>query len=165
MRDRIAELAKQNGRSMNAEIVARLDASLSGGADQSALITAIARLNMDLARAEFEHQKSRLFATALAHSLQEASQAITSGLGEHDPEVLRLSEKYAKQALPYLEQEQELESNLTLKMEQFVQATVQLQLASPRPSPAPEANANADTPNPPQIRRGIPKPSRKKPGQ
>lgn len=62
MRDRIAEEAKANNRSMNSEIVARLEASfpsarnaLSATVDTNALITALIDEISEL-RAELKHQ-------------------------------------------------------------------------------------------------------------
>jgi hypothetical protein len=48
MRERIAELAKQNGRSMNAEIVARLDAALSGSSSENRLTSTVVTMGRAL---------------------------------------------------------------------------------------------------------------------
>jgi hypothetical protein len=47
MRDRIAEVAKANGRSMNAEIVGRLQDSLDGGLDEAKSIIADQRETLE----------------------------------------------------------------------------------------------------------------------
>jgi ABC-type multidrug transport system fused ATPase/permease subunit len=47
MRDRIAEVAKANGRSMNAEIVGRLQDSLDGGLDEAKSISADQRETLE----------------------------------------------------------------------------------------------------------------------
>lgn len=63
MRDRIAEVAKVSGRSMNAEIVSRLTASLEDAKDartQAAMLGEIYFL-LDAQREQlFEHQKKTL---------------------------------------------------------------------------------------------------------
>lgn len=46
MRARIAELAKANGRSMNSEIVARLQASMEGGIED--MLTPMTKTQMDI---------------------------------------------------------------------------------------------------------------------
>lgn len=74
MRDRIAEAAKANNRSMNAEIVARLEASLNSAAPGADAWTQVARIEaeysaadmfmrgvkqqLEQAHAELEHQKA-----------------------------------------------------------------------------------------------------------
>lgn len=48
MRDRIADSAKENGRSMNAEIISRLDGSFLGVTEASELHKAIDEVRLEL---------------------------------------------------------------------------------------------------------------------
>lgn len=48
MRERISDLAKRNGRSMNAEIVARLDSALSGASTENHLVSTVVTMGRTL---------------------------------------------------------------------------------------------------------------------
>lgn len=74
MRDRIAEEAKANGRSMNAEIVARLAASLVAGATD--LHAADLRVSMEIVRREFEDEKRFARAQLLVATYQDQAALI-----------------------------------------------------------------------------------------
>ncbi len=84
MRDKIAADAKRNGRSMNAEIVARLQVA-EPARGQSTLIEAMARLNLDLSRAEIDVQRKSLELSALATKLRAAVRLLGRTQYAHDP--------------------------------------------------------------------------------
>jgi plasmid stability protein len=135
MRDRIAFAAEESGRSMNAEIVARLEASLSGDGDQSALISALARLNLALGRAELEQQETQMKAILLAHWLKKAADAISERFGDSDAGALALAHDLTQQAQPFLEQQDAAEATLLLKVDQVMKAIKELRKAGPPPTP------------------------------
>ena len=89
MRDRIAELAKQNNRSMNAEIVARLEQTFTGQVDTQA-ITALA---YRMAQLEIQHEFRRIELTQLATKLLTVLTLVESvsdfGEGVVSPEELK----------------------------------------------------------------------------
>lgn len=79
MRDAIAAAAKANGRSMNAEIVAKLSSS---GQDPSPLIEAIARLNLDLAVTEIDANTKAAQISSLTAELRAVKRLLASLLPE-----------------------------------------------------------------------------------
>lgn len=83
MRDRIAALAKQNGRSMNAEIIARMEDGNS--MSTHALIEAIARLNVQLAGAELELERQKAEYRALEANFDAAVRLLGRTQYRHDP--------------------------------------------------------------------------------
>lgn len=92
MRDRIAEVAKANGRSMNAEIVARLQASFDAGAGKE-----IAELQRDLELERLRTQKERFDALgAKLISVQLASIADPAAIAKH-PGLAQAASKLKQQ--------------------------------------------------------------------
>ena len=80
MRDSIAEAAKASNRSMNAEIVARLQ----GDAQTTpALIEAIARLNLSLAERDYDMQLAETAIEQMADALRLAHRTIKNSPIEH----------------------------------------------------------------------------------
>lgn len=73
MRDTIAEAAKANNRSMNAEIIARLQGDTSSA---PALLEAMARLNLSLAEREFDLQLAETYIDQMANALRYAYRTI-----------------------------------------------------------------------------------------
>lgn len=69
LRDRIAEQAKNNGRSMNSEIIGRLEGSFSTP-EYAILLSAFERLNTDLARLEIEKLTEKAQAARFAFDLR-----------------------------------------------------------------------------------------------
>ncbi|MDQ1831951.1 Arc family DNA-binding protein [Massilia scottii] len=92
MRDAIAAAAKANGRSMNAEIVSRLE---SKGQDSSPLIEAIARLNLDLAMTEMDAHSKADQISSLNAELRAVKQLLATLLPE-DVIEQRLLDAYWK---------------------------------------------------------------------
>ncbi|MEI7296579.1 Arc family DNA-binding protein [Paraburkholderia tropica] len=86
MRDRIAEEAKKNNRSMNAEIVARLEESFAPRSDEEVmrLLTRIAINAADAERNALD--KSRQLA-ALAAFFRKMSQCLPSGAFDENPDL------------------------------------------------------------------------------
>jgi hypothetical protein len=84
MRDRIAELAKQNGRSMNAEIVQRLEESLSTSVPPD-LVDTLVRLTMSLAVANAARLGAETETTTVVRSLRLIAQRVLPLVEETDP--------------------------------------------------------------------------------
>lgn len=82
LKEQIENAAKANNRSMNAEIVARLG---SPKQDQSALIEVIARLNLELARAEVRIQHKDMEKAQIETKLRAAVRLLGRTQYAHDP--------------------------------------------------------------------------------
>ncbi len=80
MRDTISEAAKASNRSMNAEIVARLQGEAQ---TTPALIEAIARLNLSLAEREYDLQLAETTIEQMADALRLAYRTIKNSPIEH----------------------------------------------------------------------------------
>ena len=97
VRDRIAEEAKKNNRSMNAELVARIESSFDDK-DQTALLATVARLNVNLADAELDMHLQYLDAAGLAIDLHSAVKNIPDDLIKNDPAIRASIEQWNEQA-------------------------------------------------------------------
>lgn len=126
MRERIAELAKQNGRSMNAEIIARLESSVSGGADNASLLATIARLNLDLALGEMDKQGLEAEVANLAFYLQQASELLLRPLENSDDFRLGLVKIFAEQAKPHLGKLETLGTDMQARLTNIQRAVQEL---------------------------------------
>lgn len=88
MRSKITELAQSNGRSMNAEIIARLEQTMgpaTAGTSHAApaLLESFARLNSTLAEREFDLQGARNHIERLQEALYFAHRAIRTSPTAH----------------------------------------------------------------------------------
>lgn len=161
LHSKLQDAADATSKSMNAEIIARLESSFAGG-DPSALITAIAHLNVAIRRSELELQQSELMASLLASSLKEASEFIITHLEAGDETAQMLADKFAKLALPYLGRQQEMESIFLVKMDHLARAIAEVRKTELPPSPIPGGPMDVESPVLPKIRRDIAKPDKKK---
>jgi len=75
LRDRIAEQAKHNGRSMNSEIIARLEGSFSTP-ENAILLSAFERLNTELARIEIEKLSEQAQTALFAFNLRDVCERL-----------------------------------------------------------------------------------------
>lgn len=91
MRDRIAEQAKQNGRSMNSEIVARLEASFSSAAPQGD-VNVLAQLTSALAAANMGRLGAQADTASVISSLRILAQRVIELAGDSDPELAETAE-------------------------------------------------------------------------
>jgi hypothetical protein len=95
--------ADATGKSMNAEIIARLESSFSGGAESASLLATIARLNLDIAMGELDKQAHEVDAANLALSLKEACELLLSYLKESDDAKHKMVKSFMSQAEPHLQ--------------------------------------------------------------
>jgi Arc-like DNA binding domain len=158
MRDRIAAAAEASGRSMNAEIIARLEASFSGGGDNASLLATIARLNLDVALGEMEKQGLKADAANLAISLQQAADLLLKPLEKSEEARHGLVKNFIEQAQPHLENANALVAGLPDQLEGVRNAVRELSQARANlvatlgtesaQSQAPSAQARAEPPQP-----------------
>lgn len=88
MRDRIAEAAKAAGRSMNAEIVARLEASFTAGASSGDAWAEVARI-------ETEYNASDAVLRSLQQQLVEAQESARAALAAGDSKAVEAHQSMA----------------------------------------------------------------------
>ena len=114
LRDHIAELAKANGRSMNAEIVARLEQTINGQSDlpvMAALAYRIANLEIDL---ELSQLNLTTIATRLTKIL-ETSQLVPPR-GQDSPDSSEV-EKWLAAAAPFTDIPTDFEASINKKVD------------------------------------------------
>ncbi|MFK3741447.1 Arc family DNA-binding protein [Massilia sp. TN1-12] len=120
--------ADATSKSMNSEIIARLEASFSGG-DQSALVAAIGHLNLKIASLEFEKGMAEFKTTMLAKHLASAAKFIKS-----DPaatgEVIALAERLEAQAKPHVERADTIKAELQGRINEVVAASSEIEHSS-----------------------------------
>jgi hypothetical protein len=129
MRERIAELAKQNGRSMNTEIVHRLETSLAGGGDNANLLVAIAQLNVELAKAEADKLGLRTEASNLALSVQQACSLALKLTESPNVEQRKTLQGLLDHAIPYIRRLSTIEADIQARMEGLRAAAMNLAAA------------------------------------
>jgi hypothetical protein len=129
MRDRIAEQAKANNRSMNSEIVARLESSFTGG-DQSALITAIAHLNLRLAQTEYEKGRLELSTTMLANHVLSAARLIQA-TPSSDEKLIQVAKDLADRAKPHVDRFDALKAELQASIDSVLKAGEEIAKVGP----------------------------------
>jgi hypothetical protein len=127
---KLQEAADASAKSMNSEIIARLEASFTGG-DQSALITAIARLNLNLANLEIDLTISKLEAGLLAQSLRHAGALLLDQLARSDLEHRALAQKYIRQATPHLKKVDDYDAEMQTRIEQVSKAALEMRRNAP----------------------------------
>lgn len=115
MRDRIAEAAKTNNRSMNAEIVARLDASFEAAKVKPpiAYLGAIAALKYQLAALKLQLHQKEVERQRLIDPVRDAVKLLTER--ELEQEI------YDFRSLELLSQESEYSGNSLLKKTQALE--------------------------------------------
>lgn len=132
MRDRIAAAAKESGRSMNAEIVARLMLSFSGSVNDAILASTVARLNLNISAAELREYTARSEAHNLALLAQKAADALLAHIPESDSEARQVLIDLATQAKPHIKDSDAWESELLEKVAKIREANQHLRQASER---------------------------------
>lgn len=114
--------AEATGKSLNAEMIARLEASFTGEADNAHLLVAIARLNLDLATAEADKLGLRTEASNLAISVQQACQLALKATNEADTKARKNIEALAAHARPYIHRLSTLEADIQARVDGLRQA-------------------------------------------
>ncbi|MEJ2802354.1 Arc family DNA-binding protein [Comamonadaceae bacterium PP-2] len=71
MRDRIADSARAGSRSMNAEVVARLEASFNAQGCPVEILTVIAKLQLELSHANYQERTSLIERRVLIQAVEE----------------------------------------------------------------------------------------------
>ncbi|MBI1625180.1 Arc family DNA-binding protein [Comamonas suwonensis] len=109
MRDRLKHAAKTNNRTMNAEIVARLAASLVAGSTD--LYEADLKTSMEIVRQEFEHEKRLARAQLLLSTYQDQASLVRRRLDreiqlvEHIEAQLAIATKHGDDTAPRIARE------------------------------------------------------------
>lgn len=129
MREQIAAAAEENKRSMNSEIVSRLAASFAGTFDETLLRSTAARLNLNLATAEFREHQSTTALHNLASFVHEAANALLKGLNPTDRAARGALVHLALRAEPYIKQRDLLEAEASEKIAKIREANALLQQA------------------------------------
>ncbi|MEM8511099.1 hypothetical protein RCH14_000390 [Massilia sp. MP_M2] len=114
MRERIADLAKANGRSMNAEIVSRIEQSMSREGDWEEVVT----LAFRVAHLELQQEFRRMELAILANKLLTVV-ARCESFGDHGTEVLSNEEakSFREDAERFATGTDDLEKNVLAKLE------------------------------------------------
>lgn len=122
---KLQEAADASAKSMNAEIIARLEASFTGG-DQSALVAAIGHLNLKLSQVEFEKSMAEFKTTMLAKSLASAARFI-KGDPAATEDIVELAERLEAQAAPHIERANTIKAELQAKINEVIAASSEIE--------------------------------------
>jgi hypothetical protein len=150
--------ADATGKSMNSEIIARVESSFAYSGESTALITAIAQLNLSLAQAQFERGKVEFRLNVLAQYLHEAAGLIKHLADGSDTGSLQSAETFAAQARPHIGKTDALLDGLQGQIEELMKATSEVLRTTPpeprqdeRGSPIyrfPEPDCDGEPPEP-----------------
>ena len=141
---KLQESATATSKSMNAEIIARLESSFDGG-DQTAFVKTVARLNHLLSRSEFETHEAEMKLAMLARSLDNAAEIISDHLAGHDAKAAAAAARYAEQAKEYLGREHEIAKNMMGTLEKLVESIKSFKKAGPPEPTAEEQPQSAES--------------------
>lgn len=114
---KLQEAADVTSKSMNAEIVGRLESSFEGGDDTANLLVAIAQLNVELAKAEADKLALRTEASNLAISVQQACSLALKLTEAPDAKQQESLRGLLNHAVPYVRRLSTIEAEIQARME------------------------------------------------
>lgn len=119
LKERLEAAAQQAGRSLNAEIVARLEASLSTP-EHTILLSAFERLDTALAIAEMEKVSERAQSATLAISLRTVCERLLPLVEE--PELQAELKGYIAEANPFVHGASKIEADMKNRLDKLAES-------------------------------------------
>lgn len=147
LKERLEDAAQQAGRSLNAEIVARLESSFSAP-EHAVLLSAFSRLEYALAKVEMEKVSERAKTMMFAANLRDVCERLLPIAG--DPKTEQELREWIAEASGVLHGVSELEAEFKKRLDKLGQSISKLEPLAPGVTPI---GADNPPPTPPIAKR------------